>query len=176
MSFRLTIQGILRDITGLERKSTAGFSLLDNESEPIESGVGFQQWLDSLERFSSLLKERSVRVVLLSPIPDFTQEWERVGTCHNEWFISSKNSCSVNKNDQLIYSAAINDSIRSFELLSDRSTVRILSLMPGLCPDTEVCYFEKDGTSLYRDGNHLSSFSIETIAVPALIREIKQFD
>ena len=88
----------------------------------------------------------------------------------------SKNSCSVNKSNHLIYSKAINDSIRSFELLSDHSRFRILSLMPGLCPDIEVCYFEKDGTSLYRDGNHLSSYAIEKIAVPALIREVKRFD
>lgn len=138
----------------------------------IDKQALYNSWRESLKSFASELSAKGVHVILISPTPEFPDNYPSICLGSNEhWFNRlSKRQCSPIAY-HLLY-PHLHEKIGGLTNSISSQTLSILDTSEFLCPEG-LCYYTDYQSSIYRDSNHFSNYGSEMYFYPALKKHIK---
>ena len=142
----------------------------------------FAEWLNSINQLTKILSSKNVKVILFNPTPEFPQvlnKFRDVRLCrvHNsQWFNQfGREDCSFSYPLNYLTSSSGKyfEIIKEIELLSkDNKNMYIFNTLEVLCPGSK-CHYIMDGKPIYKDDDHITSFTATNLLVPKLLEFIE---
>ena len=137
------------------------FVFLSKSGTPINQRDYFSEWLSDVDQLAEKLKSREVKILVMTPTPEWKDAVEK--KCFGqgeEWFSRFRGkNCSLPKEFFVGRNGLYVHILNGLKKVAEsNSNVIFYDAFGRLCP-AKYCQFAINGRPLYKDDNHLSSYA-----------------
>lgn len=154
---------------------SADFAFPDANGSQGSQDNYFRRWISSVEKLASQLNEKSARLIVQTPTPEWKREREKeCGSAHKQWFNSLRyKECSI---ESAFFDDPIDGIYRHlFEavnhLESASESIVLLDTYSIVCP-YKICRFNDGNDDIYSDDDHIDYRWANEFIAPRLVELI----
>ena len=155
------------------------FRYFDNNNKVVlrdSKQQHFEDWLQAIDKFTTFLGKRGVKVVINTPSPEFPLAKNKQCLSQNlQWFNKfNKSSCKTNLDFYTSPNGQYYEIIKGLnEIASKHENLYLFNLLKLMCPNS-LCSYSLNGKLLYRDKDHISNYGSLFIYGPKVIEFINR--
>ena len=156
----------------------------DQNTQLIDRERYYKLWLNEIKEFIEFANSKSVKVILIGPLPEFPDIYYRknFSNCGKNWFNKPFNICKPEENKlsksilSFIEAGGIYKSFYDdFYLLEDKfNNLKVINMFDLIC-NNKRCNYSINNINLYSDHNHISEYNSWEIFGPEIMNHIEKF-